>query len=88
MQAKAFVILYALHVLGSSRQNCCNLLSELAFGFVVVDSVTGNSRELPASVVLIMDVICDILEVLHVGSDTKVNEYIFIHRLYKAMLKV
>lgn len=48
-----------------------DLLGELAFGFVVVDPVTGDGRELPASVVLIMDVIRHVLEVLHVGSDTK-----------------
>ncbi len=75
---QAFVLWYEVHVLGSDRMvsyqwydTKCNLLGELAFGFVVVDSITGNSRELPASVVLIMDVICYVLEVLHVGSDTK-----------------
>lgn len=64
-----------------------NLLSELAFGFVVVDSVTGDGRKLPASVVLIMDIIRHVLEVLHVGSDTKhlilTISSIFIQRSHK-----
>lgn len=64
-----------------------NLLGELAFGFVVVDSITGDSRKLPASVVLIMDVIRHVLEVLHVGSDTKhlilKNSYITLQRSHK-----
>lgn len=57
------------------------LPGELAFGFVVVDSITGNSRKLPASVVLIMDVICYVLEVLHVGSDTKQGKHVLVYTL-------
>lgn len=50
--------------------SCQDLLGgQLSFSFVVVHSVVGDSGQLPAPVVFIVDVVCHVLQVLHVSSE-------------------
>lgn len=42
---------------------------QLAFSPVVVHAVVCDSSELPAAVVFIVDVVCHVLQVLHVSSE-------------------
>lgn len=41
---------------------------QLTFSPVVVHSIVGDRSKLPAAVVLIVDVVCHVLQVLHVSS--------------------
>lgn len=48
----------------------CHILGgQLSFSLVVVDPVVGDSRQLPAAIVFIVDVVCDVLQVLHVSPE-------------------
>lgn len=40
---------------------------QLALGPVVVHAIVGDGGELPAAVVLVVDVVCHVLQVLHVS---------------------
>lgn len=69
-------------LLRASRLPCdgslCRSLSHLlgghwTFSSVVVHAVVGDSSQLPAAVVFIVDVVCHILQVLHVSSGDKIN---------------
>lgn len=42
---------------------------QLAFSPVVVHAVVGDGGELPAAVVLIVDIVCHVLQVLHVSPE-------------------
>lgn len=46
-------------------------LGELSFGLVVVHPVAGDGSQLPAPVVLVVDVVGDVLQVLHVSPGRK-----------------
>lgn len=61
------------HVTALCAGVCEDLLGgHWTFSSVVVHAVVGDSSELPAAVVFIVDVVCHILQVLHVSSgDTK-----------------
>lgn len=48
-----------------------HVLGELSFGLVVVHAVAGDGGQLPAPVVLVVDVVGDVLQVLHVGPGRK-----------------
>lgn len=52
-----------------TKQESCNwvVLCELAFGLGRVHAVAGDCSELLAAVILIVNVVGDIFEVLHVG---------------------
>lgn len=51
---------------------------QLTFSPVVVHSVVGDSGQLPAAVVFIVDVVCHVLQVLHVSSrDRQTNNSIY-----------
>jgi len=41
---------------------------QLSFSLVVVHAIVGDSSQLPAAVVLIMDVVCHVFQVLHMSS--------------------
>ena len=41
---------------------------KLSLSPVVVDSIVGDSGQLPAAVVFIVDIVCHVLQVLHVSS--------------------
>ena len=45
------------------------LCGQLTFSPVVVHAVVGDGRQLPAAVVLIVDVVCHVLQVLHVSPE-------------------
>lgn len=52
---------------------------QLTFSPVVVHSVVGDSGQLPAAVVFIVDVVCHVLQVLHVSSrDRQSNNSIYL----------
>lgn len=47
------------------------VLGELSLGLGSVHSVAGHGSELLAPVILIMDIVGDILEILHMGPEKK-----------------
>lgn len=49
-------------------------LCELPFGLVVVHPVAGDGSQLPAPVVLIVDVVGDVLQVLHVSPGRGITD--------------
>lgn len=51
-----------------------SLGGQLSFGFVVVHSVVGDGGQLPAPVVLVVDVVRHVLQVLHVSSEEGGND--------------
>lgn len=53
----------------------CLLGGQLSFSLVVVHSVVGDSGQLPAAVVLIVDVVCHVLQVLHVSSARRRTDF-------------
>lgn len=50
-------------------------LGELSFSLGGVDSVAGDGRQLLTAVILIVDVVGDVLQILHVGSDQHVAQH-------------
>lgn len=51
-----------------------SLGGELALGPVVVHAVVGDGGQLSAAVVLVVDVVCDVLQVLHVSPEEEGKE--------------
>lgn len=50
---------------------------QLSFSLVVVHSIVGDSGQLPAAIVFVMDIVCHVFQVLHVSSGVEKEEYIY-----------
>ena len=62
------------HVIGPWQGRGRDSLGQLTLALVVVDSVAGHRRELPAAVVLVVEVVGHVLQILHVGPAERVRE--------------